>query len=173
MNRPVGYGLAAIATGATVYYLFPLLVAAASLGEMCPYSPAGTSICAESSGAVDEPEPAIVPTTPRERASAPLCQEHGLRYRGETAEGADVCFTLTAKRDAWLEIGFLFVVASRCPEGATGRSYLGGPEPLAAPGRLIAEGFSGTIRGKRAAGFLSDATICAGKSFTWSARLVP
>ena len=157
----------------TVYYAFPLFVAVISVGELCPYSPAGTTLCSESSVTGDEPEPAVVPTTPEERESSPLCTEAGLRYRGRTAEGAEVCFTLTRERDAWVEIGFLFVRASRCPEGATGRTYVTGPEPLPSSGRLATQGFTGTIRGTRATGVLGDTTICANKRFKWNARLVP
>jgi hypothetical protein len=159
LNRQVGYGLAVVAAGVTVYYAFPLFVAVISVGELCPYSPAGTTLCSESSVTGDEPEPAVT--------------EAGLRYRGRTADGAEVCFTLTRERDAWVEIGFLFVRASRCPEGATGRTYVTGPEPLPSSGRLATQGFTETIRGTRATGVLGDTTICANKRFKWNARLVP
>jgi hypothetical protein len=45
-SRSLGYGLAVVAGLGVVYYAAPLAVGLISLGAICPYSPAGTTICA-------------------------------------------------------------------------------------------------------------------------------
>ena len=105
-----------------------------------------------------------------------LCKKPGIRYAGATAPGAEVCFTLTTDRSNWVEIGFRFVAASRCahPTGTrTGKTYYGGREPLAGPGRIVVPGFTATIHGARASGVLKDSGVCGNKVFRWSARRAP
>jgi hypothetical protein len=171
MNPRIGLGLAVVAAALTVYYAFPGFVAILSLGEICPYSPAGTRMCAES--APGEPGSADGSRTSPQPDTAELCKEEGIRYTGTTTEGAEVCFTLTSDRREWVEIGFSFVRASRCPGGATGRTYYEGQEPLTGTGRLTASGFTGTIQGGRASGSLEDSKVCGSKSFKWGAHRSP
>jgi hypothetical protein len=112
-------------------------------------------------------------TTDPDSSEEALCNRSGLRYAGTTAEGAEVCFTLTPDRSEWLEIGVSFVPASGCPNSATGTRHTGGPLPFSAPGRLTTNGFTATIRGEQASGELSDPEICGSKTFEWDARRVP
>lgn len=171
MNRRVGYGLAAVATILTLYYAIPIGVAIISLGEICPYSPAGTTLCASSSS----PEatiPVPAPVSSQLKTGA-LCHKPGIRYSGTTGEGAKVCFTLTPDRGTWVEIGFRFVRASGCANSTTGSTYYEGPELLARPGRLKVQEFTATIRGSRASGLLGDSGVCGEKRFPWIARRVP
>jgi hypothetical protein len=174
MNRRVGYGLAAVATALTFYYAIPIGVAIISLGEICPYSPSGTSLCATSSADTSSddviPLPASVST---QLKTGKLCHKTGIRYAGMTAEGAKVCFTLSPDGSEWLEIGFRFVRASGCANSTTGSSYYEGPEMLARPGRLEVHGFTATIRGSRASGMLGDSEACGTKRFPWIAGRVP
>jgi hypothetical protein len=110
-------------------------------------------------------------TTP---AEAELCKLDGIRYVGTTAQGAKVCFTLTADASAWIEIAFSFVRASACPNLATGTAYSKGPSPLDAPGRIKIPGsFTATLRGAGASGVLEDSNICGNKTFKWTARRAP
>lgn len=175
MNRRVGYGLAVVASALTVYYGLPLFMAVISLGEICPYSPSGTTMCARSPS-VPTTSIASLPPKALEPETAPLCTKAGIRYAGATAEGAEVCLTLTSDRRTWLEIGFKFVRASGCRlktgEDATGRTYLEGPEPLTGRDGLTDSGFTAMIHGARASGVLGDSTICGHKRFQWSAREV-
>jgi hypothetical protein len=185
MNRRVGYGLAAVATMLTLYYVIPLFLAVISVGEICAYSPAGTGLCEEGPPTLQTSGPFAPITGPEtvpgepgsvdgSKTSPELCKEPGIRYTGRTREGAEVCFTLTSDRSKWVEIGFTFVRASGCPDSTTaGRAYYEGPEPLAGPGRLAAPGFRATIRGSRASGVLEDSDVCPGKRFRWSAGRVP
>jgi hypothetical protein len=86
---------------------------------------------------------------------------------------APVCFTLTRDRSKWVEIGFRFVRASRCPTTTgttTGQTYYQGREPIAAPGRIVARGFTATISGARASGVLTDPQVCGNRMFKWTAR---
>lgn len=105
-------------------------------------------------------------------STAALCNRSGLRYSGTTAEGAEVCFTLSPDRRVWLEIGLSFVAASRCPASATGTTRISGPLPFTAPGRLAMDGFAATVRGDAASGVLGDKDICGRKTFKWTARRV-
>lgn len=175
MNRRVGYGLAVVASALTVYYAIPPFMAIISLGEICPYSPLGIAMCERSSSAPASSIPSLPPKA-LELDTAALCTKRGIRYAGATAEGAEVCFTLSPDRKTWLEIGFRFVRASGCRlktgEDATGRTYLDGPEPLTGRDRLTASGFTARIHGARASGVLEDSTICRDKTFQWSAREV-
>jgi hypothetical protein len=104
-----------------------------SLGEIYPCSPSGTTMCARSSSAPASSIPSLPPKA-LEPGTAALCTKPGIRYAGATAEGAEVCFTLTPDRSKWVEIGFRFVRASGCPlktgEGCTtGKTYLEGLSP--------------------------------------------
>ena len=125
---------AAITGLVVVYYAAPFALAIASLGEMCPYSPAGTRFCAgHVSSAEYEDSISAKPGTPLPpdlNKDTRLCKKRGVRYKGETAEGAKVCFTLTVDRASWLEIGFTFTRASNCPGHVTGRKQIEGPTPL-------------------------------------------
>ena len=105
-------------------------------------------------------------------STAALCNKSGLRYAGTTAEGAEVCFTLSPDRREWLEIGVSFVAASRCPRSSTGTRRTNGPLPFTAPGRLAMDGFAATVRGDEASGVFSDEDICGRKTFKWTARRV-
>lgn len=171
MNRRVGYGVAAVATGFTFYYAIPIGVAIISLGEICPYSPSGTSFCADGPSSADTIQlPAAVSS---QLKTGKLCHEPGIRYAGTTAEGAKVCFTLSHDQSRWVEIGFRFVRISGCANSTTGSTYYAGPELLARPGRLRVHEFTATIRGSRASGMLGDSEVCGAKRFAWIARRVP
>jgi hypothetical protein len=113
------------------------------------------------------------PTIAAPRATGPLCKSSGVRYAGATAEGAEVCFTLSPDRSEWIEIGVSFVSASGCPDAATGTRRTGGPLPFTAPGRFATDGFTATVRGEQASGELSDPDICGSKTFEWDARRIP
>jgi hypothetical protein len=178
MKRRVQYGAAAVAGLLAAYYATPFLLIIISLGEICPYSPSGTSLCAQDTSAPTKTGPLPLPRTSPEPVGARLCKEPGIRYAGATAEGAEVCFTLSPDRTQWVEIGFTFVPASGCPHKAgttstTGKTYYEGPDPLTGPGRISVSGFTGTIRGARASGVLEDPEICGTKTFRWSARRAP
>lgn len=178
-NRSVGYGFAVVAGLGAVYYAAPLAVGIVSLGAVCPYSPAGTTICAggEASPATHANLPPGLRTVLESQQGKPLCSEAGIRYGGTTEDGAEVCFTLTPDRRQWTEIGFRVDGRRSCPGSAgeattTGRTYYVGPQPLAGP-RISFSDFSGTIQGARAAGVLSDPHVCESKSFKWTARRRP
>jgi hypothetical protein len=170
--RQAGYGVGAVLGLVAAYYVAPFALAIISLGEICAYSPAGTSWCDDVN-----PERPRLPTTfpaPGEK----LCRKRGIRYAGTTPQGAKVCFTLTPDRTTWTEIGFTFVRASDCPRkpgetSKTGNAYIDGPEALTGPGRITVRGFTATIRDPRASGVLEDAQICGSKRFNWSARRAP
>jgi hypothetical protein len=165
---------AAIAGLLVVYYATPFALAIASLGEMCPYSPAGTRFCANhisSAGYADATE--AKPGTPLQsdlHKDTRLCKKRGIRYKGETTQGAKVCFTLAADRASWLEVGFTFDRASNCPGHVTGRKQVEGPERLTRPGLLTSPGFRATIHGAAAAGYFSEPQICGNRTFRWTAR---
>jgi Tol biopolymer transport system component len=124
--------------------------------------------------AAGRPAAAPRPSSPEGK----LCKKPGIRFAGTTAQGAEVCFTLTPDRSKWVEIGFRFVRASRCPHTTgttytTGKTYYEGRDPLTRPGRITAPGFTATIHGARASGVLEDSETCKGKTFKWSARRAP
>jgi hypothetical protein len=124
-------------------------------------------------------ESSSLPPIPRpSSAVGKLCKKPGIRYAGTTAQGAEVCFTLTPDRSKWVEIGFRFVRASGCGHGtgttySTGKTYYEGPDALTGPGRISVPGFTGTIRSARASGVLEDSEICGSKTFRWSASRAP
>lgn len=111
------------------------------------------------------------------------CNRDGIRYAGTTAQGAEVCFTLTPDRSAWVEIGFTFVQASNCQDMAEGTVVIPvSPTPLNGPGRIeipalyAPASFTATIHSDdvtKASGVFADSTICPGKKFKWNARLQP
>src|SRR2546427_3962644 len=117
MHRRFGNGVALVAGLLMVYYGLPVLLAIISLGEICPYSPSGTNLCGRSpSGRTQQPSAPTKQGQPSpEPVAVKLCKQPGIRYSGTTIEGAEVCFTLTASLREWIEIGFKFVPASRCP----------------------------------------------------------
>src|SRR5436190_20209182 len=47
-----------------------------------------------------------------------LCKKPGVRYLATTAQGVQVCFTLTTDRSRWVEIAWRFSSASGCPGGS-------------------------------------------------------
>jgi hypothetical protein len=165
---------AAITGLLVVYYATPFALAIASLGEMCPYSPAGTRSCANHISSADYADATHArPGTPVPSdldKDTRLCKKRGIRYKGETAQGAKVCFTLTANRASWLEIGFTFDRASKCPAHVTGRKQIEGPQRLSRPGLLTSAGFRATIHGAGAVGVFSEPEICGNRTFRWTAR---
>ena len=181
MNRQVRYaiGIAMIVGPLAAYYAIPLFLAVISLGELCPYSPSGTSLCARSTTSAQTVElPPSAQTFLDEPIEAKLCTKPGIRYAGTTAQGAEVCFTLTQDRSRWVEIGFRFDRASGCPheagtDSATGKTYFEGPGTLTGPGRITVGGFTATIRGPQASGVLGDSEVCGSKTFEWNARRTP
>jgi hypothetical protein len=115
-------------------------------------------------------------SAPPDLLAGNLCTKPGVRYHGRTVEGVSVCFTLSADRSAWVEIGWRFASSSGCPGGsragwAGATSYDWG-NALAGPGQISEPGFTATIRGARALGMLKDPSVCPGKRFAWSAREV-
>lgn len=103
-----------------------------------------------------------------------LCKRDGIRFTGTTAEGAEVCFTLTPDGSALIETGYGFVRASGCPGWAVGNVYsdFGGTVDPSGQIENVA-GLTGTIRGATASGVFDDPTICPGKKFKWSAQRAP
>jgi hypothetical protein len=179
-SRSLGYGLAVVAGLGVVYYAAPLAVGLISLGAICPYSPAGTTICAgkEAAPATVTNLPPGLNTVLDAQQGEPLCSEAGIRYAGTTEDGAEVCFTLTPDRRQWAEIGFKVDGGRSCPDSAgagtvAGRTYYLGPERLAGPRRISFSNFTGTITGTRAAGVLSDRHVCESRTFKWTARRRP
>jgi hypothetical protein len=110
----------------------------------------------------------------QERSSSKLCNKEGIRYSGTTAQGGDVCFTVTDDHKRLLEVGFAFVPANRCPEMATGTVHAGGDAgPTVTRVQVRSSGFTGTIEGAEASGILQDWDICKERTFAWRARRVP
>lgn len=156
-----------------VVWALPYFIAAATLGEVCPWTPPGITDpawkCGGSGGST--PTAALETQVHPGFVGTERCKREGIRYAGTTAEGAKVCFTLTPDRGAWLEIVFSFVRASGCPQIATGTASLEGPTQLDAPGRIEIPGsFTATIRVASASGVLEDSHICGSKQFEWSAH---
>lgn len=117
------------------------------------------------------PPPALAGPEP---VAGPLCKQPGIRYAGTTAQGAEVCFTLTPDGSELVETGFSFVGASGCPDGAEGTVHSGYPGTVDPSGHFeIPEGLTARIHGVRASGVLEDSDICPGKKFEWSARRAP
>jgi hypothetical protein len=115
----------------------------------------------------------VVDTLPGENAST-LCKRAGIRYVGKTAQGAEVCFTLTRDRRALVESGYGFVEASRCPGGSMGDDHNFYRGRVAASGRVgNSHGFTAVIRGATASGTVEDPEICPGKKFRWRASQQP
>jgi hypothetical protein len=103
-----------------------------------------------------------------------LCKRKGIRYSGTTAEGGEVCFTVTRDHTRLLEVGFTFVRANRCPEMATGTAYAEGEAgPTVTREQVRSSGFTGTIEGAEASGILQDWDICKERTFAWRAHRVP
>jgi hypothetical protein len=99
------------------------------------------------------------------------CKKPGIHYGGQTAHGGvEVCFTLKFDGSRVVESGWSFERASGCEdEGAVQSTY---QSDVDAAGYFDdSEGLSGTIRGARASGALSDLEHC--RTFKWSARRIP
>jgi hypothetical protein len=110
----------------------------------------------------------------RSTRSSNLCKRDGIRYSGATAEGGEVCFTVTQNHKRLLEVGFTFVPANGCPEMATGTVHTRGEAgPTVTRDRVRSSGFTGTIQGAQATGVLQDWDICKERTFAWRARRVP
>jgi hypothetical protein len=108
------------------------------------------------------------------RPPSKLCKRKGIRYSGATAQGGEVCFTVTQDHKRLLEVGFAFVRASRCPDMATGTFYAEGEAgPTVTREQVRSSGFTGTIEGAEASGILQDWDICKERTFAWRARRVP
>ena len=113
-----------------------------------------------------------VPTS--KPSTSKLCKRNGIRYAGTTAQGAEVCFTLTPDGRALVETGFSFIRASGCPDEAEGTVHSGYPGAVGPSGRIEnPDGLTATIRGASASGVFADQTICKGKKFEFSARRRP
>jgi hypothetical protein len=167
--RNVVIGASVVAGLLVAYYALPIGLAIISLGEICPYSPSGTTVC----GGRTDAGPPSVPGYVARLASGD-CQVLGIRYRGTTAQGARICFTLTPDGRELVESGFNFVRASKCPRGATGTVYSNGRATVDPSGRIknVAD-LTGTVRGATASGVLEDSKICPGKKFEWIAQREP
>jgi hypothetical protein len=108
------------------------------------------------------------------RHGSKLCKKAGIRYSGKTAQGAEVCFTLTPDGRSLVETAYSFVDASRCPQQATGTTYSGYPGDVDANGRIDnPDGLKATIRGAIATGVFEDSSICLGKTFAFTATRAP
>jgi hypothetical protein len=108
------------------------------------------------------------------RPTSRICKREGIRYSGATAEGGEVCFTVTKDHKRLLEVGFRFVPANGCPEMATGTVHAGGEAgPTVTRDRVRSSGFTGTIRGAQAMGVLQNWDICKERTFAWRAGRVP
>jgi hypothetical protein len=93
-------------------------------------------------------------------------QEAGYCYAGKTSQASDVCFTLKAAGRRLVVSGW------SCPDlqgGSVLSDYQG--EVDAAGHFDDPDGLSGTIRGARASGVLSDLADCP--SVKWRARRAP
>ncbi len=107
------------------------------------------------------------------RPTSRICKQEGIRYSGATAEGGEVCFTVTTDHKRLLEVGFAFVPANGCPEMATGTVHAGGEAgPTVTRDRVRSSGFTGDIKGAEATGVLQDWDICKERTFAWRARRV-
>jgi hypothetical protein len=101
-----------------------------------------------------------------EHPSTEICEKPGIRYAGKTAQGSDVCFTLKAGGRRLVESGW------SCPDLQGGTVLSGYQGEVEASGHFDnPDGLSGTIRGTRASGVLSDLENCT--STTWTARHTP
>jgi hypothetical protein len=110
-----------------------------------------------------------VPTS--KPSASKLCKRNGIRYAGTTAQGAEVCFTLTPDGRALVESGFSFNRASGCPDEAEGTVYSDYPGSVGQSGRIEnPDGLTATIRGAGASGVFADQTICKGKKFEFTAQ---
>jgi hypothetical protein len=108
------------------------------------------------------------------RPTSRICKREGIRYSGATAEGGEVCFTVTKDHKRLVEVGFRFVPANGCPEMATGTVHAGGEAgPTVTRDRFRSSGFTGDIKGAEATGVLQDWDICKERTFAWRARRVP
>lgn len=173
MNRRVRYGLgtaAVVGALAVGYYTLPIGVAIISLGDICLYSPSGINLCPQDDSMTADVTETGTPTSPTDE----LCTMSGIRYTGETREGAAVCFTLARNGGGLIEAGWSFVQASGCPDQAEGTTHSDYPGSVDASGHFEnPDGFTGTVRGATALGVSHDATICPGKTFKWTARRAP
>jgi len=97
-----------------------------------------------------------------------VCRKPGIQYVGRDAKGrVVVCFTLNSYRSSVIETGWSFGPLG-CEGDVGGRSV--DKTDLDAAGRFDnGIGLTGTIRGDRASGVLSDFAICLGKTFKWNA----
>jgi hypothetical protein len=194
MNRPALYGLGAVAALLAAYYVIPIAIAVASLGEICPYSPLGINLCGGTTTKTNANEPflltgvgveettieesvatqtetQVLPGTIADPSAFKLCLRDGIRYEGTTPEGAEVCFTLSPDGKELIETAFSFVRKSDCPKFALGTTHSGFTGDLDPSGHVVnPDGFTATVRGATASGEFTDSDICPGKTFKWIAR---
>ena len=84
------------------------------------------------------------------RPTSRICKRDGIRYSGATAEGGEVCFTVTEDHKRLLEVGFTFVPANGCPEMANGTVHAGGEAgPTVTRDRVRSSGFTATSKARR------------------------
>jgi len=96
------------------------------------------------------------------------CKRPGIHYAGQSAnDGVEVCFTLSSDRSHLVESGWSFERASGCEDqGAVETTY---PSDVGTDGYFEdSEGLTGTIRGAKASGELSDYEHC--RTLKWTAR---
>jgi len=176
--RAGGIGALAISAMLAAYYAIPLGVAVISLGEICPYSPLGTSLCGggEQSGRVTTGtiSDAEFKRIQRQFSGGP-CKKKGIRFTGKTTDGAKVCFTLSRDGRHWLEMGFTIVEASGCGADAGSISTESSPPGTVDPSGHFKDpdGNTATIRGATARGVFVSSEACPGLTFAWTAHRAP
>jgi hypothetical protein len=156
------------------YYAIPFVVAVASLGEICPYSPSGTKFCGSRGG------PAVTTQTlsgpelrhAKRLLGGKLCKQRGTRFVGAAENGVRVCFTISRDRRR-VEMGFSFVAASGC-QADSGTASRDVPGTVDRSGHFEdSDGNAITIRGDSATGMFVDSYVCPGEEFDWTAHRTP
>jgi hypothetical protein len=167
-----GIGALAISIMLAAYYATPLALAVISLGEICPYSPSGTSLCDKGGQSTTGTISAAERKRIERQFSGELCKKRGIRFTGKTADGAKVCFTLSHDGKQWLELGFTIVEASGCEADAGSISSEASPPGTVDPSGHFtdSDGNTATIRGAMARGVFVNSEVCPGMTFAWTAR---
>jgi hypothetical protein len=168
--RVGGIGALAISGMLVAYYALPVGLAVISLGEICPYSPSGTTLCRKTgtTETISAPERKRI----QRQLARGLCRKKGIRFSGKTTDGAKVCFTLSRDRKHWLEMGFTIVAASGCDADAGSIAVEASPpSTVDRYGHFEdSDGNTATIRGNTATGTFVGSDVCQGTSFRWTAR---
>jgi hypothetical protein len=113
-----------------------------------------------------------------------LCKKPGIQYKGTTAEGIKVCFTLSADGKELIQNGWIFArnSGSGCegiPRGHLDTATLDSHHTEASGQHFDAGELTGTIRDAEgsllstATGELSDEYDCPSKTFKWTAYRAP